>query len=289
MPLSPISPTGVSTAFRYPVQASAGGGINQFLQAGPGNINTPIIFEPGPELTNGVTQLFIVATGRSPNWGGCAVYISPDNTTYEPIGTIFRAGVQGVLSAAFASGSDPDTTNTLSVDVSMSQGTIVTATDGDADLGLSLAYCDGELICYSTATLTSTYNYNLTTYIRRGFYGSTISSHAAGTNFALLGSATFREDFLQQYIGETIYFKFPSFNTLGGQLQDIADCTVYTYVITGSGLNPAGQSCAVDVGLAAGASEDWGNLGEVIASSCDWGELGTASTLSVDLGDLRTP
>ena len=38
----------------------------------------------------------------SANWAGCTVYVSIDNTTYAPIGTIFAGGIQGIVSATLA-------------------------------------------------------------------------------------------------------------------------------------------------------------------------------------------
>jgi len=139
MPLPAVSPSGVSTAFQYPVQATFGQGIIPQLNAVPGPVNTPIIFEPGPQLTNGAAQVFVVATGASPDWGGCIVNLSLDNTTFGVVGTILRGGVQGVLTNTFPSHADPDTVDTLSVDITMSQEQILAGTVSDADHGVTLA------------------------------------------------------------------------------------------------------------------------------------------------------
>jgi hypothetical protein len=238
MPLPAIAPSGVSTAFIYPTQTTAGLGIVPQLNAFPGDVNPPIIFEPGFQVTSNEPQVFIIATGASSDWGGCVVNLSLDGTTYGAVGTILRGGVQGVLTAIFPSHADPDTVDTLSVDVTMSDAQIIAGTTADADKGVTLTYCDGELITYSAAALTSAFHYNLTTYIRRGFYGSTIGSHAIGSQFGLLSMSTFSESFFPTLIGTTVYFKFTSFNTLGGQIQDLADVTAYPYVLTGAGFTP---------------------------------------------------
>ena len=237
-PLPPISPTGVLTAFGYPAQTSAGQGIGPQLTANPGSTNAPIIFEPPPGLSGGQLLVWIIATGASPDWGGCAVYASIDNATYGALGTILAGGVQGVLTATFASGSDPDTTHTLAVDISESLAQLIAGTTQDADDFLTLCYCGGELVSYSAATLTSAYNYSLGTYIRRGCYGTAIASHAAGSQFGRVLGSTFSQQYPSNFVGKTLYFKFPAFNTFGAAAQQLSAVPYYTYTLTGIGANP---------------------------------------------------
>src|SRR5215469_2944120 len=104
MALPPISPTGVATAFLYPRQTqSTGTGLMQLATLDPGSTNPPIIFEPPYPLSGGEYLVWIIATGASPNFGGCTVYSSIDDTTYAPIGTILAGAIQGTLTATFAS------------------------------------------------------------------------------------------------------------------------------------------------------------------------------------------
>ncbi len=237
MALDPIKPTGVFTAWMIPTDSSAGSGITGQLGQDPGDTNPPIIFEPDSDLSGGDTEVWIIASGGV-NWGGAQVHVSLDDTTYGQIGTILSGASQGYLSNTFPSGADPDTVNTLSVDLTESRGQIIAGTVSDADFKLpTLAYCDTELISFSAATLTAPFLYDLDTYIRRGCYKTTIASHASGTQFALIRSA-FSYEYLASLIGTTVYFKFPSFNTLGGQLQDIADCVAYPYTLIGNGQDP---------------------------------------------------
>lgn len=233
----PINASGVSTAFGYQTQTVQGTGVSPTISASPGFINPPIIFEPPPALAGNALNVEIIATG-STNWGGCQVYVSLDNTTYAQLGTIFAGGVQGGLTTAFPIGSDPDTVHNLTVDVTLSLGTINPAAQIYADDFISLAYVDHEIIAYTAATLTSAYNYSLGTYIRRGVYGTTIANHAANTQFGLITATTFRQTFPFNLLGQTVYFKFPSFNTMGLQTQALADCPAYSYIIQGSGLSP---------------------------------------------------
>ena len=232
-----ISPSGVSTAFQYPTQVGQGGGADQSLSATPGDTNPPIIFEPPPALSGDELNVEIIATG-SDNWGGCEVHVSIDNTSYGMIGTIFMSDVQGLLTSPFPSGSDPDTTHALTVDVGMSNGQINPTTNLYADKFLSIAFVDGELISYTNVTLTSDFNYTLDTYIRRGVYGTPIGGHVAGSSFGIISANTFRQRFAYNLVGTTLYFKFPAFNLLGLQLQNLADVPYYGYTLQGRGLVP---------------------------------------------------
>lgn len=244
MALSAINPTGVGTAFITPVDYLGGPGVGEELAAQPGNTNPPIIFEPGPDLTDGTTQVWIISSGGV-NWGGAQVWISLDATTYAFSGYLVQGAAQGLLTATFPSGSDPDTTNTLSVDLSMSRGSLTSQTSADADFKLpSLAYCDTELVAFSAANLTSTYNYDLDTYIRRGCYGTANASHASGTQFAWIQNP-FSYGYPNSLAGTTIYFKFPSFNLLGAQIQDLSVCVAYPYTLTGNGIRPVGNTCTI--------------------------------------------
>lgn len=240
MPLTPVVSTGVFSAFRYPVMTSSGlgyTGVAANTSVTPGAVNTPIIFEPPPGLSGGQLLLWIIATGGA-NWGGCEVYASPDNTTYLPIGFIYAGQVQGVLTGTFASGSDPDTSNTLAVDLTESGETLIAGTTGDADDYLSLCIVDSELVAYSAATLTAANKYSLGTYIRRGAWGTTIASHSIGASFARIVSSTFSQIYPSNLIGKTLYFKLASFNLSGGQQQSLSACTAYPYTLTGAGLLP---------------------------------------------------
>jgi hypothetical protein len=118
----------------------------------------------------------------------------------------------------------------------MSRGQIIAGTPADADFKLpTLAYCDHELIAFSAATLTAAYRYDLDTYIRRGCYDTANAPHANGTQFGWIQNP-FSYVYPRSLIGNTIYFKFASFNRLGAELQDLADCIAYPYMLVGFGL-----------------------------------------------------
>jgi hypothetical protein len=82
--------------------------------------------------------------------------------------------------------------------------------------------------------LTATSKYNLTT-LYRGVYGTAITEHPAGTQFARLDGSVGRFSYPNSYIGQTIYLKFPSLNIVGGGLQSLASVPAYSYTVKGSG------------------------------------------------------
>lgn len=232
--------TGTGNAPLYAFQSGQGFSAN--YNETPGTTNAPIIFEPPVQVTAAASlETWIVASGQS-NWGGCDVWLSTDGNTYKLAGRVTGPARQGVTTATFASGSDPDTANTLSVNLTASQGQLISGTQDDADAGHTLCYVGGELVAYQTATLTALYRYNLGTYIRRGMYGTTIASHASGSAFARLDEGIFAYPYDKSQLGQTIYVKLLPFNIYGGGQPTLADVDAYTHVIVGPPVPPAIQN-----------------------------------------------
>ncbi len=211
---------------------AVGSGYNTNYNIDPGLANTPIIFEIPIQMARNTSLETWMAVSGGANWGGCDVYISSDNAVYQFIGTIQGQCRMGFLAATLATGVDPDVTNTLFVDVSESFAELNSGTIADADAGNTMCYVDGELIAYETATLTSAYNYSLT-YLRRGFYGTTIQQHRSGTNFARLDNQIFTHPYTPDQIGKTVYIKLCGFNLYGGGRQSLADVITYPHTIVG--------------------------------------------------------
>jgi Putative phage tail protein len=227
---------GGSTATPTAKQASgaAVGGFVPNWSAVPGNVNTPLIFEPPAALLSGDLEIWIALSG-DPNWGGAQVWISSDGNSYAFAGTVSGAATQGVLTATIGnSGGSPDVTDTCSVDVSESRGQLLSVSATDAANLVTLCYAGGELFAYQTATMTSIHRYNLTT-LYRGAYGTTEASHPPGTQFARIDQSVGRFPYPNTLVGQTIYLKFLSFNIVGGALQNLSDVQSYTYTATGSG------------------------------------------------------
>ena len=227
-------PEGLGSTGTYSTQTSGGTPLN-FNQA-PGNVEAPIIFEPDGVLTDGTPQVWMGVTGLGAYWGGCEVWLSTDNTNYYQIGDITADQRIGKLTAALAAygAANPDNTNTLSVDLTDSKGELESGTATDVANGANLAYVDGELLTFQTATLTAEYEYDLTT-LYRGLYGTTAGAHADTTNFMYLDESVFTYNLPQEYIGQTLYLKFLSVNIFGGSVQQLSDVSAYTYTPVGTG------------------------------------------------------
>lgn len=174
--------------------------------------------------------------GGNSNWGGCNVWVSIDGgTNYIKILSSIGQVQMGTLLSSLASHVDPDTANTLNVDLTESFGALVSGTQVDADLNGLLCYVDGELISYETATLTAAFQYGLT-YLRRGVFNSTIGAHAAGSPFIYFNNSVEGWNFDLKFIGQTVFFKFTSFNQSGLVEESLANVTAYAYTIAGSSI-----------------------------------------------------
>jgi hypothetical protein len=224
---------GPASAPLYDTEAAAGYAANYGIA--PGSIQIPYIFESPPLLEDprtGGYALRIAACGQNGQpWGGCDVYMSFDNATYQHVGTITSAARYGTLTASYASGLDPDTTDTLSVVLGDNELAIASGTKDDADNMRTLLYVDGELMSYKTATLTGVGAYSFTSYMRRGTFGTAIASHVSGSPWARVDSNLFRLPYDPAMIGKVAYLKFPSFNIYGGAHESLAAVPAYTYTL----------------------------------------------------------
>jgi hypothetical protein len=213
--------------------------------ADPGNINAPVIFEPrGGLLTAGTNmEVWIALSGASDDWGGAEVWVSTDNATFARLPTrvagkmrigSLMGGVDTVPKAV--NGPTIDNASQLYVDISESDGELL-STDQAGLLALNtLCYVDGEFLAYQTATLfRDAGQYELTGLVR-GAYGSPIGIHAPGSPFARLDGNVVRYAFTADRIGQTVYFKFPSFNTLGGGQQTLDEVESFAYTLRGVAL-----------------------------------------------------
>lgn len=216
------------------------------LFADPGNTSAVIFEAPSRLAKYQAQEIWIGATGTSNDWGGCNVLVSADGTTYKQIGTIETRARLGVLDSTFATGSDPDTVNSLVVDLAENSDPLESGSTADADNLNLLCYVDGELISYSACTSTGQDQYTMGTYIRRGLLGSAIGAHAAGSNFLRLDDAVIQFDYDPSWAGKTVYFKFQSFNSWNNAVQDPSTITAVPFVIPGAGVTqPPAQTTDV--------------------------------------------
>ncbi|WP_407482635.1 phage tail protein [Acinetobacter baumannii] len=212
---------GSRSAIEYDLQASNGyqGGNEE-----PGNVNAPAIFEPPLELTDGKNQIWVAASGGI-NWGGCNVWASIDNTTYEMIGTIYGSARYGTLVSAI----DADDTS-MQVQLNTSSQ-IFGGTLEDAEVDATLCKVGDEYINYVDATLDGSGRYTLSGMLRGRFDDA--SSHNAGESFVRIDRAIFEYDFNSNLIDKTIYLKFTSFNGLQQKEQTLDEVTAYSHTLNG--------------------------------------------------------
>lgn len=226
------------------------GGYTLNLNAPPGSIEDPLIFDAPSQMAVGAGyEIWVAAAGLNTYWGGCDVWVSTDGATYKKVGEIKARARYGVLSAALAVGTDPDTTNSFSVDLTTSLGALSTGTQASADALNTLCFVSGELVSYMSASLYSTNSYNVGTYLRRGVYGTPITAHAIGDDFARIDSALFRYPYDPALVGTTIFLKFTSKNVWGGAEESLANVLAYNHTITGPiGAPAAPASMSATVG-----------------------------------------
>lgn len=174
------------------------------------------------------------AAGTQVQVWGAQLEQSPAMTPYIPTTT----GI-ATVTALVNSGPDPDVTNYLPVDMTQSFGSLQSGTQTDADSYRTLCYIGGEFIAYQGVNLTAANKYNIgqdgagNVYLRRGLFGSNVTSHAPGEGVARLDHAIFTYVYDPSFTGKTIYLKFTSFNTSGLMEQSIANATAYQFIVTG--------------------------------------------------------
>jgi len=212
---------GSRSAIEYDLQASNGyqGGNEE-----AGNVNAPAIFEPPLDLSNGQNQVWIAVSGGI-NWGGCNVWVSLDDTTYEMIGTVYGSARYGQL----VTGIDSDDT-ALQVELNTSSQ-IFSGTLEDAQADQTLCKVGDEYFNYQVATLNGTGLYTLSDVLRGRFTDA--QNHSAGEPFVRLDKAIFNYGFNQNLIGKQIFLKFTSFNGLERKEQTLDEVTAYSYTLTG--------------------------------------------------------
>jgi len=220
---------GTGSASNYPVQSKSGYQGNQ--NATPGPVLPPIIFNP-PEslLLPGELQVWGAVAGAGDSWGGCEVWISADGDSYRMVESIYGRSRIGRLTAPLEVGSDPDLQNALSVQLAV-PSELTAATTGEADSGATLCWVNGELISYRDALLTGPGSYNLS-YLRRGRLSSKVSAHAVDAPFVRLDDAIWKYSFAVDQIGKRAWVKFRSFNVFGRALEDLADVTAYSVMLS---------------------------------------------------------
>lgn len=212
---------GSRSAVEYDLQSSNGyqGGNEE-----PGNVNAPVIFEPPLGVSGGKNQIWVAASGGI-NWGGCNVWVSLDNATYEMIGTIYGSARYGTLVA----GIDADDT-AMQVQLNTSSQ-IFSGTLEDAQVDATLCKVGDEFFNYQEAELNGSGLYTLSEILRGRFEAAQF--HNAGEPFVRIDRAIFEYDFNSNLVGKQVYLKFTSFNGLEQKEETLDEVTAYSYTITG--------------------------------------------------------
>jgi Putative phage tail protein len=231
------------------------------------SVNMPIIFEAPILLTQSpIVDVYIALSGSTSLWGGCNIWVSNDGVTYKFLQRMVGGARQGILRDALPNSTNTiDQTNILKVDMSMSRGAIAnSSTVLDATTNNTLCYVDGELISFGANVLVATNQYNFS-YLNRGAYGTSKSSHGSGTQFARIDDAIIQLPIDQTRIGQTIYLKFQSFNIYSGGLQDITTCADYPFFVTGNSLKaPLANPTNVTSNFIGGLTKIlWTGIGDV--------------------------
>jgi len=223
----------------YNTQLAAGYAAN--YGATPGPVDVPYIFTIPPMLADpnsGGYEIGIAVGGTTGLWGGCTVYASLDNSTYQRVGTITHAARYGRLLGAIPVGNDPDTVSTLNVQLnSTAQQGLTSVSRADADQLRSLMLVDGEVMSYQVSTPLSTSSFKLS-YLRRAAYNSSNTVHAVNTQFTILDDSVWRMPFDPGMVGQPVWFKFVSYNIFGGGVEDISTLPAYQAIFQG---NNSGQ------------------------------------------------
>lgn len=258
---------------------------NQGVPAVP--VNNPVIIEPPTSLTGGVAQIWIGASGievaNSSQWGGAVVYVSVDDVTYSQIAILTAPVRQGFLTAALPAAAGWDAVNTLAVDLTESGGTLTGTSQSAAQAGATLSIVDQEFVAYEVAALVSDAprRYNLTG-LARGLGGSVPNAHSSGAIYARLDGALQRIDIPTNFLGQTLYFKFQSFNIFGQGAEDLSTCQVYVFNVAAP---PVAHPVAVQ--LESGFPLDLGQVISAPSVSDDFGHAAAdPATDVIDLGQV---
>lgn len=217
-------------------------GYFQNFEADPGTVQAPAIFVMPPiaaASSAGIT-LGIAVCGQTSEafWGGCDIYASDDGgNTYTWVGEVGGNGPAryGKLTAPLPAVADPDTSSTLAVvlaNTTLQLSTAVTDAQADASQTLILvgSGATAEVMSYGHGTLVGSGAYDLS-YLRRGLYGSTPEPQVTGAQFVRLDPAIFQMPIDPGMAGETLYFKFCSFNAVSRADEELSAVTAYPYTI----------------------------------------------------------
>ena len=191
----------------------------------PGDILTPEIFEL-PYQTN-QREIGIALCGSQPKWGGAQIWYSFDNEAYEYAGEIWAPARYGQTTGAITKESAA-----VRIELKYPAAQILNSTAASAQAGATISLVGDEWVTYQNVELTAAGKYNLSG-LTRGLYGIAPVAHEAGERFIIVDNAIFRHSFRVEDTGRKVYFKFPSFNVYGSNIQALDEVEQYEYTIEG--------------------------------------------------------
>ncbi len=194
----------------------------------PANINPPIMCVAPPELTVSSGELWLGISNNDPNYGGCYVWLSYNNTDFKQIAKHSGNATTGTLTANFT-----NTATTLAVDISQSGNSLASFSQHAFDVYDSLCLVGAELIAFRDATLTGSGTYTLATF-HRALYNTSAGANS-GAGFLVCDDNVLKQPFNDNLTASTVYLKFQGFNLVGGGVQDLSTLPVYSINLTDTG------------------------------------------------------
>ena len=184
------------------------------------SVNDVAIFQTVGDV--GGNQIFVGVNAPS-GWGGCSVWLSDNDQTYQRIGNISQQARMGRTKYGFAQ-------NGNFCNVVINQGVLKSGTHIDAERGNTLCWVNGEAISYEDVEVHPNNWFTLRGLVR-GQYGTSAINHNADERFVRVDEALFRYPYRKEDIGKTIYLKFTSMNLFGSNEQGLDEVQSYQYTI----------------------------------------------------------
>ena len=184
------------------------------------SVNDVAIFQTVGDV--GGNQIFVGVNALS-GWGGCSVWLSDNDQTYQRIGNISQQARMGRTKYGFAQ-------NGNFCNVTINQGVLKSGTHIDAERGNTLCWVNGEALSYEDVEVHPNNWFTLRGLVR-GQYGTSAINHNADERFVRVDEALFRYPYRKEDIGKTIYLKFTSMNLFGSNEQGLDEVQSYQYTI----------------------------------------------------------
>lgn len=184
------------------------------------SVNDVAIFQTVGDV--GGNQIFVGVNAPS-GWGGCSVWLSDNDQTYQRIGNISQQARMGRTKYGFAQ-------NGNFCNVTINQGVLKSGTHIDAERGNTLCWVNGEALSYEDVEVHPNNWFTLRGLVR-GQYGTSAINHNADERFVRVDEALFLYPYRKEDIGKTIYLKFTSMNLFGSNEQGLDEVQSYQYTI----------------------------------------------------------